>query len=259
MSERDCLLFRPSVFALSQRDTIADESQRPIVWVHRRRPVVLTTLAALAAMAIVGIAGFQIYPYVVELIEWNLKTSFEILSAPTMTPSTLIVIALLAIATSWAVATLIAPRHRFDFYRDAAHTDKLIELEQDGRWQFVVATYSLRDPDGNVLARFRRNRVLGLLCDRWTVTTPDGGTIVCHASEGPIALAPLRHLLGTLDGLLRTNTTIHTADARRDTLGRFDRRRLVIDRRMLDLTADPTRTLDRRVAVALGALLNEVE
>ena len=64
-------------------------------------------------------------------------------------------------------------------------------------------------------------------------------------------------VLGPLFGLLRTNFLLVGADGA--VLGEFNRKFTLLDRYVLDLTADPERLLDRRVALALGVMLDTGE
>jgi hypothetical protein len=61
-------------------------------------------------------------------------------------------------------------------------------------------------------------------------------------------------------GLLRTNFVIVAGpDADGPVLGEFNRKFTLFDRYVLDLSPDATRSLDRRVAVALGVMLDTGE
>ena len=59
-------------------------------------------------------------------------------------------------------------------------------------------------------------------------------------------------------GLLRTNFVILGPDGISE-LGRFNRKLTLFDKYVLDMTSDGSRTLDRRIAVALGVLLDTGE
>ena len=58
--------------------------------------------------------------------------------------------------------------------------------------------------------------------------------------------------------LMRTNYLFFRFGTDRE-LGEFRRRRTILDRYVLDLTADPTRSLDRRLAVAMAVMLDTGE
>ena len=78
------------------------------------------------------------------------------------------------------------------------------------------------------------------------------------AKEDSIILSLLRRVLGPLSGLLRTNfVLLHRNGTTR--LGEFQWKATILDRYALDLTPDRTRRLDRRVALALGVMLDTGE
>ena len=69
----------------------------------------------------------------------------------------------------------------------------------------------------------------------------------------------LRRLLrGSFFGLLRTNFIFVTTDEE-TVFGEFNRSFTVLDRYVLDLSADPDRNFDRRIALAMGVLLDTAE
>jgi hypothetical protein len=92
---------------------------------------------------------------------------------------------------------------------------------------------------------------------RWYVNAPNGATLYM-AKEDSIILSLLRRLLGPLFGLLRTNFIIVRGDSD-DVVGEFNRKFTILDRYVLDLKADRNRLLDRRVALALGVMLDTGE
>ncbi len=70
-------------------------------------------------------------------------------------------------------------------------------------------------------------------------------------------LSLLRRVLGTFFGFLRTNFLFLGPGG--EVLGEFNRKFTLLDRYVLDLTADPERTLDRRLALAAGVMLDTGE
>ena len=78
------------------------------------------------------------------------------------------------------------------------------------------------------------------------------------AIEDSIVLSLLRRIIGPFLGFLRTNfVLVRGADA--EIFGEFNRKFTLLDRYVLDLSADTARTFDRRVAVALGIMLDTGE
>ena len=61
-----------------------------------------------------------------------------------------------------------------------------------------------------------------------------------------------------LGGLIRTNFNIYASDGATK-LGEFNRKITILDRYVLDMSEDERRLLDRRLAVALGVMLDTGE
>jgi len=67
-------------------------------------------------------------------------------------------------------------------------------------------------------------------------------------------LALLRRLFGPFFGILRTNFVIYSGKTERVMVGEFNRKFTLLDRYVLDMTADTNRLIDRRIAVAIGVM-----
>jgi hypothetical protein len=68
----------------------------------------------------------------------------------------------------------------------------------------------------------------------------------------------LRRLMGPMLGLLRTNFVLLQPNSE-VVLGEFNRKLTLMDKYVLDLSADTNREVDRRLAVALAILLDTGE
>jgi uncharacterized protein YxjI len=143
------------------------------------------------------------------------------------------------------------------FYRDQAMGTPLLEILQDKKFQPIVATYTVRDARGQVLAHLRKNWLYNFIRKRWYMDGPDGREIAV-AMEDSALKAFFRRLVGPLFGLLRTNFEIQSGDSDR-VVGMFNRRMTLLDRYVLDMTADPRHTMDRRLALALAVMLDSGE
>ncbi len=110
---------------------------------------------------------------------------------------------------------------------------------------------------GEPIARLRKAYVHNVVRKRWYVETP-GGQPLAMAIEDSIVLSLLRRVLGPFFGFLRTNFVfVRGGDA--EVFGEFNRKFTLLDRYVLDLRADPERTFDRRIALALGIMLDTGE
>jgi len=84
------------------------------------------------------------------------------------------------------------------------------------------------------------------------------GAIISVIKEDSIILSLLRRVLGPALGLLRTNFVFFKGNSDHP-IGEFNRKFTLLDRYVLDLTSDPEHSLDRRVALALGVMLDTGE
>ncbi|HEV2292633.1 MAG TPA: hypothetical protein VGR35_02185 [Tepidisphaeraceae bacterium] len=161
-----------------------------------------------------------------------------------------------AVAAVCVGVPLSALRH-VTFYRDLTKSEKLLDILQDKKFQPTNATFTVRDRAGEVLCRLHKNVLYNFIRKRWYCYAPDG-SLAYVAKEDSIVLSLLRRFLGPMFGILRTNYIIQPANSE-EVIGEFNRKFTLFDRYVLDLSADPSRTLDRRVALAIGVMLDTGE
>jgi hypothetical protein len=115
-------------------------------------------------------------------------------------------------------------------------------------------------PEGTPLGRMKKNYLYNIFRKKWSVVDPEAKPILI-AREDSLILSLLRRFLGPLFGLLRTNFVLLTPgpDGQEQIRGEFNRKLTIFDRYVLDVTRDRPRTIDRRLAVALGVLLDTGE
>jgi hypothetical protein len=162
----------------------------------------------------------------------------------------------LAFATFVVVSMSTRPRRHVTVYRDDSRGVPLLRVLQDQRIAVMVRTYTITLSDGTVLARLRKNYAHNLVRKRWSIETPDHRQ-VAEAIEESVILSLLRRVLGPFFGLLRTNFLFQRPDG--EVLGEFNRKFTLLDRYVLDLTADADRVFDRRLALATGVMLDTGE
>ena len=165
--------------------------------------------------------------------------------------------ALAAAAATFVVVSLSArPLRHVTVYRDESRREPLLHVRQDQRVAVLARSYTVTAPAGEPLARLRKLYVHNLVRKRWYVDVPDGRPLA-RAIEDSIVLSLLRRVLGTFFGVLRTNFLL-LADSG-EVLGEFNRKFTLFDRYVLDLSADAEQLLDRRIALALGIMLDTGE
>ena len=132
---------------------------------------------------------------------------------------------------------------------------------QDQKFQFVVATYTVLDPEGECLGRMKKNYLYNFFRKRWDVRDAEDARATADRPRGFAALSLLARVLGSFMGFLRTNfiLVVPRGGDVEATRGEFNRNFTIFDRYVLDLTRDRPRMIDRRLAVALGVLLDTGE
>jgi uncharacterized protein YxjI len=244
--DRDVFLLRQQLLKISEKYDVADEQGNKIVYVERPAHLLRNLGALIAGLAAGGVTG----------------AVFALLGGAF--PRDSAVEGLFAILTivGFLVAFLVvgiglsAKRH-VTFYRDETKRQKLLDVLQDKKWQPITATYTVRDSSGRTLALLWKNYLYNFFRKRWYVKRSDG-TILYVAKEDSILLSLLRRFVGPLFGLLRTNFVIVRGDSD-EVVGEFNRKLTILDRYVLDLRADTGRSLDRRIALALGVMLDTGE
>lgn len=242
---RDIFLLRQKALKINEKYDVCDEQGRPLVFVERPAHLARNLLALLA-----GVIAAMVW--VVVLIAATdaagvgpLSDALTILAAVGFVPVLLL------------VATPLSKKRHVTFYTGADKRERLFEILQDQKFHVPTATYTVRDARGDVLARFRKNYLYNLIRRRWEVLAP-AGHVAWVAKEDSIILSLLRRLLGPLFGFLRTNFIFQRAGNDR-VIGEFKRKFTILDRYVLDLTSDTQRAFDRRVALALGVMLDTGE
>lgn len=244
---RDKFLLRQKHMAISQKYYVWDEQGREIMFIQRPAHL-LRNIGALLGGFMAGAvwAGLM-------MICAAVSQSIEILAALFGLSATVggIVIGF------WAAVVLSAKSHIL-FYRNDTKTEQLLEIKQDKKFFLINATYTLQDPAGQVLALFAKNYLYNVIRKRWMIYRPDGSLWVI-AKEDSVIKSILRRLNDWFKLIFRTNFIILENESESSRLGEFNRKATLLDRYVLDMSADRQHKLDRRVALALGVLLDTGE
>lgn len=242
---RDVFLLRQKALRISEKYDVCDDEGRPIAFVHRPAHLLRNLLAAFAGIA----AAFV---WVVVFVAVAKPAGGGEPNGIFMAIGFLGFFPVLAV-----VAVALSKKRHVTFYSGSDKRERLLEVLQDQKLHLPTATYTLSDADGTVLASFRKNYLYNLFRRRWEVLSPEG-TVEWVAKEDSVILSLLRRVLGPMYGLLRTNFVIQPSGSER-VIGEFKRKLTILDRYALDLTPDVHRAFDRRVALALGVMLDTGE
>jgi hypothetical protein len=242
--DRDRFLIRQKRISFSTKYFVGEEGGNELLFVHRP--------AGYGRMFLMIFAG-------ITWIMFCLFATIGLAGGPRPDPNPVIGIIglVVGIIGFFAILISLAPKLHVSFYRDQGMREKLLTVRQDFKFAILNAKYTLLDAEEQPLAVFHKNYLYNIIRRRWYVDDPDGRPI-CIAMEDSILLSLLRRFLGPMLGLLRTNFVITKPDFQ-VVLGEFNRKLTIFDRYVLDLSRDQQRTLDRRVALALGVMLDTGE
>lgn len=239
--DRDVFLLRQKHLAIKEKYYVWDEAGNTILYVERPAHLARNFFAVLTGIA-VGVLLFA---------------AAGTLAANLGSDGLLLIALLAGIVAAFVVAILLLKKRHVIVYRDDSMSDAVLRIDQEQKAEILNATFTVRDHDGGILARFRKNMLFDLFRKRWYCYGPDG-ELLCLAKEDSILKAFLRRILGPLFGLLRTNF-IFLKGPEEEVIGKFDRQFTLLDRYVLDMRADSAGHLDRRVALALGVMLDTGE
>jgi len=152
-------------------------------------------------------------------------------------------------------------RERIDFYADEAQTVPLMRLQARKVFEFRGVTDVLL-PSGQVIGTLRKDFGRSLLRSSWTVLDP-GGNPMATGQESSVFFAVLRRiwdfipLAGDVPYFIPFHFDVYAPDGRR--IGKYTRIAALRDRYILDLSGDPQRWFDRRVAMAFTVALDALQ
>ena len=246
--DRDRFLLREGHLSVTEKYSVLDPLGNELLFVERPK-FLLRWVAALlggfaaaavhfqlAVIAVVAAVALKLPFLVAPLYWWSYPGS------------------LLAL---YLVFCALYKRRHITVYRDESRSEVLLHVFQHNKVQFFRSTYVVTTPGREVLAWLEKRLFQSLLLKRWDCSGEDGAPLAV-IKEDAVMLSLLRRLPGGFFGLLRTNFIIYAPDEE-TVLGEFNRTAKLRDRYVLDLTGDPERRIDRRVALAMGVLLDTEE
>lgn len=147
-------------------------------------------------------------------------------------------------------------------YTDDTKTVEVFRIKAQQRFD-PRATYDVTDGGGVVIGKLRKEFGASLLRSRWRMYDPHGQE-VAWAEEASLGKALWRRFIGLVPfvgGVLamipvRYHFGFHRGDA---VIGHLRREVSLRDRYVLDLSGDPTRSLDRRLALALAVGMDALQ
>lgn len=243
---RDKFLLRQKHLSISEKYFVWDEAGNELLFVERPAHLMRNLLAffvgifiAIGGLILLVAGAFALLP---EGIAQGIGSAIG---------------ALVAVVASVAAFIAIRPKRHISFYADSNMSELVLKTFQDQKLALFNATYTVTDAENQLLGTFRKNYLFNIIRKRWYGYDADGSLLVV-AKEDSLILALLRRFLGNLFGILRRNYIFLRPD-QESAIGEFNRKFTLLDRYVLDMSQDQGHVLDRRLAVALGVLLDTGE
>jgi len=244
---QDTFLLHERHLGISEKYAVLDKEGAELMFVERPNYIFLNVLAIFGGI-VAGILNLFVCGLFAHLVK-----------VARLDPLYLFPLALWAKLGSFfvaiAAAQALSRRRHITVYRDDSREEVLLRITQDSSIQLLTASYTVAGADGERLARLYKKRLGNVFRKRWYGLGPDGPLFT--AQEDSIILSVLRRMVLGFLGLLHTDFIIYSPGGQ--VLGEFNRRMTLRDRYVLDMTPDSLRSLDRRVALALGVILDTGE
>src|SRR5688572_12144277 len=152
------------------------------------------------------------------------------------------------------------------FYADQAKATELFRVKARQRFD-PAARYFVTDAEGTEIGELAKAFKRSLARSTWRVYGPGGEQEVMWATERSLVRSVLRRVLslggfipivGDILGLIPIRYHFDFFSGDRG-VGSFERRFGLRDRYVLDLSEDPERRIDRRVAIALAIAMDALQ
>jgi hypothetical protein len=238
----DRFLINPEHISASWRYHILDKNGDTVLFVERPAYFSLNRIKNIASIA----AGVAASLGVAMVLPEEIHDPYRLFLL-------LAVFLVVLIPTSLALSI----RYRTTLFRDESKREIYLEIFQDNRIPFPFSWYTVKDGSGRTLGRIRRSYYHKLVLKRWHLYGEDG-LILGIAKEDSTVKSVLSRVIGSPIPLLITNYTLFDGKMG-NILGEFNRRQLVFGCYVLDMDSDYRRTIDRRIALALGVMLDAGE
>lgn len=242
--DRNIFLLRQKHLAINEKYAVWDEQGTALLFVERPAHLFRNLLALFSGL-LAGIMVFTLLGFSYQALPQSLQVAY------------LVVGFVCAFLTVILVYVRLEQKRHVGFYRDETKSAKLLTVQQDQKLALITSTFTVLDSNDKVLGSFSKNYLYDLLRKRWECRDRTG-KLLFIAREDSIIKSILRRLFGPLLGLLRINFIL--CDPVNDAvLGVFNRSFTILDRYVLDMGDDTRKRIDRRLALAMGVMLDTGE
>lgn len=241
---RDIFLLRQKHLAINEKYAVWDENGSDLLFIERPAHLLRNLLALFGGLTAGG-AMFALFGFTFQGMPQAVQVGYLLFGS------------LIAVIVIIAVYVRLEQKRHVEFYRDESRRTKVLRVIQDKKFEIITATFTVTDAAGKVVGTFRKNYLYDLLRKKWECRDLHGNLLFI-AREDSVIKSLLRRLLGPLFGLLRVNF-IFCEPVNGEVVGMFNRSFTILDRYVLDMTQDNGQRIDRRLALAIGVLLDTGE
>lgn len=245
--DRDKYLFKQEWLSPTEQYSVFNEQGEPVLFVRRETHLLRNIRASLTALLVGVIIAAATVASAVILTKSSSHSHWPIVLVYGG-----VILALIVFCLTYFV---LCPKRHIEFFTDATQQHEVMTVFQDKKFYFLNVTYTLADADLNLLGWFHKNYLWDLFCKHWYCYDSEG-QLVCVVMEDSVLRSILRRLLRQYGASLIVTNFIFVGPDLKTKLGEFNRRFMLMDSYVLDMTSDPARHIDRRMAVALGVLLD---
>ncbi len=255
--DQDMYLMNQKHFSLSEKYTILNEEETPLIWVVRKVHW-MKQWAALGSM-ILTFAGIVALSAIIAAFIGRATGNDMGKAVAVGIPIGFV----LAIIPALAVFIIMTPKRHIEFFYDEDLTEKILEVKQNEKVAIWRQTFTVVGANKKQIGHFEKLPFFDIIRRSWRCFDADGNMDYI-ATEDSLIKALLRRFFngGIVMIFLRTNFIILRLDPNsndRKKIGEFNRKFTIVDKYVLDLRKDPRRKFDRRRALALAVLLDTGE
>lgn len=244
--DRMRFLLKQKVLTIHAKYEVADENGQAILYVERPAhfwrnalAMLLGVVAGLALVAGIFLVMIWLWPHAAPT--WGVVLGFTLMGVA------LVVVPFVVFARVGRARDVL-------FYRDPSRTELLLAIRQDRTAALLEHTYTVVEPSGQVLAHLKKNIFSTLYRTRWVCDAPDGRRLVVAIEDSLLRALVRRYVIR-----VTPMNFVFWVGETDQIVGRFNRKFTLLDRYVLDLTEDPAALVDRRIALALGVVLDTGE
>lgn len=242
--ERDLFLLRQKHLSISEKYTVWDENGSPLFFVERPAHLLRNLLALFGGLAAGG-ALFSLLAFTYQSLPDSAQSAYLLAGS------------LFSFVVIILVYVRLELKRHVEFYGDETRRRTVLRVMQDKKFEIITATFTVTDALGTPVGSFRKNYLYDFFRKQWECRDPRG-RLLFIAREDSIIKSLLRRLFGSLMGLLRLNFVFSDPQTGAS-VGVFNRSFTILDRYVLDMSEDRLHRIDRRLALAMGVMLDTGE